>query len=898
MAQSAVGATLGAAALLGGCAFLAPSTPHAASAPAHLRGAAPGASSAAGAAAPLAGAALLATAAALARPTESATTRRAAAVKKKGVKVVHGKEIPWNLFTPKAPYAGKVIENDVHPQTLTEDTGDANWETCHVTFDHGGKVPYIEGQSIGIIAPGPDKKGETPARIRLYSIASSAVGDNQNSKTVSLCVKRVVELDGKFANREKGEDKPDKAGTGFPDNKVYRGVCSNHICDMSPGDDVMITGPTGAEMLLPEDPEANIIMLATGTGIAPMRSYCRLLFHDDAGASGDGRKFKGLAWLFMGVPYSKSLLYDDEHQEYKKSYPDQFKYDYAVSREEKNAAGQKMYIQTKMAEYADELWELMQDWAEFAKAMKKADRYHVEVGIDWSCVFELGNSAVGATLGAAALLGGCAFLAPSTPHAASAPAHLRGAAPGASSAAGAAAPLAGAALLATAAALARPTESATTRRAAAVKKKGVKVVHGKEIPWNLFTPKAPYAGKVIENDVHPQTLTEDTGDANWETCHVTFDHGGKVPYIEGQSIGIIAPGPDKKGETPARIRLYSIASSAVGDNQNSKTVSLCVKRVVELDGKFANREKGEDKPDKAGTGFPDNKVYRGVCSNHICDMSPGDDVMITGPTGAEMLLPEDPEANIIMLATGTGIAPMRSYCRLLFHDDAGASGDGRKFKGLAWLFMGVPYSKSLLYDDEHQEYKKSYPDQFKYDYAVSREEKNAAGQKMYIQTKMAEYADELWELMQDWAEFAKAMKKADRYHVEAEGLVTVKKLHEKGRIVAITRFPSLKETMVRNKLTDIQSDSQRAAKLDRLQKDILKQSTTQIWDTSASKDAEEIDGIPNLLQKYPRARFCLGANGPFFLQFYPNGDAQSQAGKCGLFLWGPDSVYVKARWAL
>ncbi|CAE7633913.1 unnamed protein product, partial [Symbiodinium microadriaticum] len=408
MAQSAVGATLGAAALLGGCAFLAPSTPHAASAPAQLRGATKGASSTAGATAPLAGAALLATAAALARPAESATTRRAA-VKKKGVKVVHGKEIPWNLFTPKAPYPGKVIENDVHPQTLTEETGDANWETCHVTFDHDGKVPYIEGQSIGVIAPGPDKKGETPARIRLYSIASSAVGDNQNSKTVSLCVKRVVEVDGKFANREKGEDKPDKAGTAYPENQVYRGVCSNHICDMSPGDDVMITGPTGAEMLLPEDPEANIIMLATGTGIAPMRSYCRLLFHDDAGASGDGRKFKGKAWLFMGVPYSKSLLYDDEHQDYKKNYPDQFRYDYAVSREQKNAAGQKMYIQTKMAEYADELWDLMQDekthvymcglkgmesgmaecfgpiaekagkdWAEFAKAMKKADRYHVE----------------------------------------------------------------------------------------------------------------------------------------------------------------------------------------------------------------------------------------------------------------------------------------------------------------------------------------------------------------------------------------------------------------------------------------------------------------------------------------------------------------------------------------
>merc|ERR1711877_6631 len=129
---------------------------------------------------------------------------------------------------------------------------------------------------------------------------------------------------------------------------------------MTPGDDVLITGPTGAEMLLPDEEDANVIMLATGTGIAPMRSYLRLLFHDKAGANADGsRKFKGLAWLFMGVPYSKSLLYDDEHQEYTKEFPDQFRYDYAVSREQKNAAGQKMYIQTRLAEYAQEVYALM-----------------------------------------------------------------------------------------------------------------------------------------------------------------------------------------------------------------------------------------------------------------------------------------------------------------------------------------------------------------------------------------------------------------------------------------------------------------------------------------------------------------------------------------------------------
>merc|ERR1712187_483651 len=335
----------------------------------------------------------------------------AAPPKKKGVKIVDGREVPFNLFKPKTPLTAKVIKNDKYPHTITTDTGDANWETVHVTFDHGGKFPYLEGMALGIVAPGPDKKGQTPAALRLYSIASSAVGDDQTSNTVSLCVKRVVELDGKFANREVGEDKPDKAGTHFPDNKVYRGVCSNYICDLKEGDEVMITGPVGTEMLLPQDQDSAIIMLATGTGIAPMRSYLRLLFFDKAGANPDGsRKFNGLAWLFLGVPYSKSLLYDDENQEVAAKYPENFRYEYAISREQKNEAGEKMYIQTRLAEYATELWDLLQSpkthvymcglkgmekgmeealgpiaesqglvWKEVVKGWKKAGRYHVEV---------------------------------------------------------------------------------------------------------------------------------------------------------------------------------------------------------------------------------------------------------------------------------------------------------------------------------------------------------------------------------------------------------------------------------------------------------------------------------------------------------------------------------------
>merc|ERR1719183_2689346 len=322
-----------------------------------------------------------------------------------------GREVPFNLFKPKEPLKVKVIKNQVQKHTITENTGDPNWETVHVTFDHGGQYPYLEGMSLGLISPGPDKTGKSPAAVRLYSIASSAVGDDETSNTVSLCVKRVVEVDGKYANREVGEDKADKAGTAFPDKKVYRGVASNYICDLNIGDEVEITGPVGTEMLLPQDPDAVYIMLATGTGIAPMRSYLRYLFNDAAGANPDGsRKFKGLAWLFLGVPYSKSLLYDDENQEYKKKFPDQFRYEYAVSREQKNAAGEKMYIQTRLKEYAEEVWDLMQmpkthlyvcglkgmesgleealgplaaakglEWKDVVKTWKKEHRWHVEV---------------------------------------------------------------------------------------------------------------------------------------------------------------------------------------------------------------------------------------------------------------------------------------------------------------------------------------------------------------------------------------------------------------------------------------------------------------------------------------------------------------------------------------
>ncbi|KAH7440535.1 hypothetical protein KP509_04G111900 [Ceratopteris richardii] len=284
-----------------------------------------------------------------------------------------------NTFKPKSPYTGLCLLN-------TKIVGDdAPGETWHMVFSTEGKVDYREGQSIGVIPPGVDANGK-PHKLRLYSIASSALGDFGDKKTVSLCVKRLV-----YTN-DKGEE--------------VKGVCSNFLCDLKPGSPVDITGPVGKEMLMPKDPNANIIMLATGTGIAPFRGFLWKMFFEEHA----DYKFNGLAWLFLGVPTSSTLLYREEFELMKEKFPDNFRLDFAVSREQTNEKGEKMYIQTRMAQYAKELWELLKkdntyvymcglkgmekgideimtslaaedgyDWQEYKKQLKKNEQWNVEV---------------------------------------------------------------------------------------------------------------------------------------------------------------------------------------------------------------------------------------------------------------------------------------------------------------------------------------------------------------------------------------------------------------------------------------------------------------------------------------------------------------------------------------
>ncbi len=51
----------------------------------------------------------------------------------------------------------------------------------------------------------------------------------------------------------------------------------------------LLAGPTGKVLLLPEDPNAVVICVATGTGIAPFRTFWRRMFMENI----PGYKFTG-----------------------------------------------------------------------------------------------------------------------------------------------------------------------------------------------------------------------------------------------------------------------------------------------------------------------------------------------------------------------------------------------------------------------------------------------------------------------------------------------------------------------------------------------------------------------------------------------------------------------------
>lgn len=244
-------------------------------------------------------------------------------------------------------------------------TNDPDHDVRHIILDMRElPFPVLEGQSIGIIPPGADAEGN-PHLPRLYSVSSPRDGERPNFNNLSLTVKR-----------------------------EEQGLCSNYVCDLEAGDEVKVTGPFGSTFLLPDDPEAKLLMICTGTGAAPMRAFTMRRQRASVGVGGE-------MVMFFGARTPDSLPYFGPLSKVPMS---QLKQNLVFSR-----SGDKEYVQDRMSKQAEEVAKLLldnkthiyicglkgmeegvekafaamaailrRDWATLRDELREQGRYHVE----------------------------------------------------------------------------------------------------------------------------------------------------------------------------------------------------------------------------------------------------------------------------------------------------------------------------------------------------------------------------------------------------------------------------------------------------------------------------------------------------------------------------------------
>jgi len=146
--------------------------------------------------------------------------------------------------------------------------------------DH--EFDFDVGQSIGVLASGPEEFGR-PVHHRLYTVADAPLQREVGKPEITIVVRRCNYID-------------DYSG------EEYIGINSNFLCDCKEGDAITITGPFGNPFTVPEDKNANLILIGMGTGIAPFRAFVKHIYKN----VGD---WKGKVFLLYGAHSGLELLY-------------------------------------------------------------------------------------------------------------------------------------------------------------------------------------------------------------------------------------------------------------------------------------------------------------------------------------------------------------------------------------------------------------------------------------------------------------------------------------------------------------------------------------------------------------------------------------------------------------
>jgi ferredoxin--NADP+ reductase len=144
------------------------------------------------------------------------------------------------------------------------------------------KFDFEIGQSIGVLVKGPAEFGGS-VHHRLYTVADTPVPKKKGKPEITIVVRRCNYID-------------DYSG------EEYIGINSNYICDRKSGETINITGPFGIPFNVPDDKNANLLLIGLGTGIAPFRAFVKRIYQD-------AERWKGKVRLLYGAHSGIELLY-------------------------------------------------------------------------------------------------------------------------------------------------------------------------------------------------------------------------------------------------------------------------------------------------------------------------------------------------------------------------------------------------------------------------------------------------------------------------------------------------------------------------------------------------------------------------------------------------------------
>src|SRR5689334_16135731 len=120
-------------------------------------------------------------------------------------------------------------------------------------------------------------------------------------------------------------------------NRVDQGHLSPRLFEMRPGDSIQMRQPLG--MFVLRQPPRDSIFIATGTGIAPFRSFLQAHLNTSSPAF----------TLIFGVRYESHLMYRAELEEMSLRYP-HFRFWPTLSRPDAGWTGRRGHVQMHLAE--------------------------------------------------------------------------------------------------------------------------------------------------------------------------------------------------------------------------------------------------------------------------------------------------------------------------------------------------------------------------------------------------------------------------------------------------------------------------------------------------------------------------------------------------------------------